>query len=222
VPSGPQPFALVADGSFGPAGPTPTPGPTNTPTNTPVPTNTPTPTNTPVPPTNTGLLSPSANSAVTSSSGDNNGYEVTASNAHADDGLYAVDNNSGTGTSTSCTNNKKDRHLYRDYNIALTGAVQGIEVRLDAKADSTSGAPKICVQLSWNGGASWTAAKSTTTLTTAEATYTLGGAADTWGRAWTATELNNTNFRVRVIDVASSTARDFSLDWVAVRVTYQP
>jgi hypothetical protein len=33
-------------------------------------------------------------------------------------------------------------------------------------------------------------------------------------------DFSNTNFRLRVIDVASSTSRDFSLDWVAVRVTY--
>ncbi|MBI3361028.1 MAG: hypothetical protein HY023_07950 [Chloroflexi bacterium] len=93
-------------------------------------------------------------------------------------------------------------------------------MRLDAKADSTSGAPKMCVQLSWDGGATWTTAKSTATLTTGEVTYTLGTTTDTWGRAWSAGEF--ANFRVRVIDVASSTARDFSLDWVAVRVTYQP
>jgi hypothetical protein len=49
----------------------------------------------------------------------------------------------------------------------------------------------------------------------------LGGAADTWGRTWTVSELGNTTFRVRVIDVAASTARDFSLDWVAVQITYQ-
>jgi hypothetical protein len=34
--------------------------------------------------------------------------------------------------------------------------------------------------------------------------------------------LSDLNFRVRVIDVSSSTSRDFSLDWVAVRVTYTP
>jgi hypothetical protein len=78
------------------------------------------------------------------------------------------------------------------------------------------------VQLSWNNGTSWTTAKQTSTLTTSEATYTLGGTADTWGRAWTLSELSNANFRVRVIDVASSTARDFSLDYVAVNITYQP
>ena len=135
-----------------------------------------------------------------------------------------MDTNSGTNNNTSCTNSGKDKHRYYNYNISLpAGAViQGLEVRVDARADSTAGAPKTCVQLSWDGGTTWTTAKSTATLTTAEAAYTLGGPADTWGRAWTATQLNNTNFRVRVINVASSTSRDFSLDWVAVRVTYQP
>ena len=95
----------------------------------------------------------------------------------------------------------------------------GIEVRLDARADGTTGAPRMCVQLSWNGGTSWTTAKTTPNLTTSMATYVLGGAADTWGRTWTASQLSNANFRVRVINIASSTARDFSLDWIAVRLT---
>jgi hypothetical protein len=76
--------------------------------------------------------------------------------------------------------------------------------------------------MSWNSGASWTTAKSTSTLTTSEATYLLGGTADTWGRAWASGDLNNTNFRVRITDVASSSSRDFSLDWIAVQVSYTP
>ena len=55
-------------------------------------------------------------------------------------------------------------------------------------------------------------------------TDALGGAAETWGRAWTAATLSNANFRVRVSDVASGSgagSRDFSLDWVAVRVSYR-
>lgn len=169
----------------------------------------------------TGWLGPSANAA--DSGGDGNGFEVNPANAYADDGVFAVDNNSGTNTNTSCTNSRKDKHRYYDYNISIPGgmAIAGLEVRLDAKVDSASNAPKMCVQLSWDGGASWTTAKSTPTLTTSEATYILGGAADTWGRAWAVSDVSNTNFRVRIIDVASSTARDFSLDWIAVRVTYQ-
>jgi hypothetical protein len=99
-------------------------------------------------------------------------------------------------------------------------SIKGIEVRLDARVDSTSGSPKMCVQLSWNGGASWTSAKTTSTLSTSERTYLLGGATNTWGRTWSATHLTNASFRVRIVDIASSTSRDFSLDWVAVKVHY--
>jgi hypothetical protein len=87
---------------------------------------------------------------------------------------------------------------------------------------SAASAPKICIQISWDGGTTWTTAKNTTTLTTANATYTLGTTVDTWGRTWALGDFTNTNFRVRVIDVASSTARTFSLDSIAVNVTYQP
>ncbi len=175
-------------------------------------------------PTRTEFLSPTLNGPVSSSAGDNNGYAAGAFNAHADDGLFAVDNNSGTSTSTSCTSTQKDKHGYYNYGFSVpdTAAIRGIEVRLDAKVDSTSGSPRICVQLSGDGGATWTAARSTATLATSERTYTLGGAVDAWGSAWSASQLSDANFRVRVIDVASSTSRDFSLDWIAVRVTYQP
>jgi choice-of-anchor B domain-containing protein len=212
------------------AAPTPTPAITNTPTNTPTPSNTPTPTRTPTPTNtpsagNTGFLSPGTNAAQTSSAGDNNGFEVSASNAHADGGGVAQDVNSGTNNNASCTANSKDKHRFYDFNIILPGGatVKGIEVRLDAFADSTSSAPKMCVQLSWNGGTTWTTAKQTTTLTTSQATYILGSPVDTWGRTWALTDLSNANFRVRVIDIASTsgaTSRDFSLDWIAVRVSY--
>ncbi|MCL4826941.1 MAG: hypothetical protein KJZ95_06210 [Caldilinea sp.] len=201
-------------------------GPTPTPTFTPMPTNTPTPTNTPAA-GNTGFLSPSANAAQTSSAGDNNGFQTNPTNAYADGGGVAQDVNSGTNNNSSCTATSKDKHLFYNYNVNLPGGVTvtGIEVRLDAFVDAVgSNAPRMCVQLSWDGGVTWTAAKQTPTLTTSEATYVLGGAADTWGRSWTTTNFANTSFRVRVINVASgtnATARDFSLDWIAVRVHYQ-
>jgi hypothetical protein len=200
------------------SGPTPTPGPTNTATATP------TPTNTPAPPTSTGYLSPSANAAVTSSSGDNNGFETTPANAYADDTAVAVDTNSGTNNQTSCTSSRKDRHVYYNYNVSVPGGatINGIEVRLDARADSTSGTPRFCVQLSWDGGVTWTTAKTSANLTTTEATYILGGPADTWGRLWATGELSNTNFRVRIVSIAASTARDFYLDYIAVNVYYTP
>jgi len=171
-------------------------------------------------PSNAGFRSPAANSA--DSGGDGNGFESNPSNAHADDSANAVDNNSGSGTSTSCTSTSKDKHRFFNYGFSIpAGAtISGIEVRLDARADSTSNSPKMCVQLSWDGGATWTAAKSTATLGTSIGTFILGNTTDTWGRTWSPADFSNANFRVRVIDVSSSTSRDFFLDWVAVRVTY--
>ncbi len=153
------------------------------------------------------------------SGGDGNGFQSSATNAYGDDTSVATDTNSGSGTSTSCTSTGKDRHRFYDYGFAIPdgSVIAGIEVRLDARADSTSGAPKMCVQLSWDGGTTWTAAKATPTLGTSLATVTLGGATDTWGRTWSPANLSNANFRVRVINVASSTSRDFFLEWVAVR-----
>ena len=176
------------------------------------------------PPVNTGLLSPSAQAPVTSGSGDNDGYQTNPSNAFANDSLFAVDTNSGSNNNSSCTSNRKDRHTFYNYGISIPGGatITGLEVRLDGQADSTSGSPRFCVQISWDGGTSWTTAKSTSTLTTSEATYLLGGAADTWGRTWASGNFSNANFRVRITDVASSSSRDFSLDWIAVQVSYTP
>ena len=207
--------------------PTPTPTATGTPTpgNTPTPTPTPTATNTPTPtatPSNTFFLSPSSNAAVTANAGDNNGYEVNPANAYVTDGLFAQDVNSGTSNSTSCTNAGKDKHQFFNYGISIPGTtVTGIVVQLNALVNGTTGSPFMCVQLSWNGGTSWTAAKSTATLGTGAATYILGSGTDTWGHTWTTAQLNNTNFRVRVIDVASNTTRTFSLDGIAVQVFYR-
>jgi hypothetical protein len=172
--------------------------------------------------THTGWRGPAANSP--DSGGDGNGYEVNGAGAYADDGQFATDTNSGTGAGLTCTGGGKDKHRFSNYgfNLPGTAVVRGIEVRLDARADTTAGTPYLCIQLSWDGGATWTAPKSTGTLGTAEGTYILGGPTDRWGRAWTSAALANGAFRVRVVDVASSNARDFALEWVAVRVSYTP
>lgn len=174
--------------------------------------------------TATGFRGPASNAAVTSGSGDNNGYQTSPGNAGADDSLFAVDTNSGSGTSTSCTSTAKDRHTFYDYGFSIPAGstISGIELRLDARADSTSGTPRICAQLSWDGGVTWTAAKTSATLTTGEASYILGGAADTWGRTWSGGDFTDGTFRVRLTNVSSATQRDFSLDYVGVQVRYVP
>ncbi len=175
------------------------------------------------PSADTGFLPPTANAPVKVGAGDNNGFETTPTNAYRSDGLFAVDTNSGNTTSTSCTNTGKDKHDFFAYSFGLpnSAVIQGIEVRLDARVNSTANSPMMCVQLSWDGGATWTAPQTTPTLSTTTATYLVGGAANSWGRSWSGADFSNTNFRVRVIDVAAAITSTFSLDFLAVRITYQ-
>jgi hypothetical protein len=170
----------------------------------------------------TGFADPSANAADSTSAGDNNGFQTNPTRVYTDNNSFATDANSGSGNGTLCTGTDKDKHRFYNYGFSLPsgGTINGIEVRLDAKIDSQVGAPFMCVQLSWNGGTSWTTAKSTAMLNTSEGTFILGGSADTWGRTWSDTNFSDANFRVRVINVASNTSRTFSLDWAAVKVYY--
>ena len=89
-----------------------------------------------------------ANAAATSGSGDNDGFETNPQNACTDDSTFALDTNSGT--STSCASTDKDRHEFYDYNftIAAGSTIDGVEVRLDAKVNGTTGGPEMCVELS--------------------------------------------------------------------------
>lgn len=146
-------------------------------------------------PSNSGFRGPTANGPVLAGAGDNDGLETNPGNAHVDDGVSGVDSDSGTNTATGCGNRGKDKHLFHGFGFSVpAGAViKGIEVRLDAKVDSTSGAPKLCVQLSWNGGATWTSASSTSSLSTTESTYTRGSTSTLWGHTWTAADFGDAN-----------------------------
>ncbi len=100
-------------------------------------------------------------------------------------------------------------------------SVTGISVQVRAGVSSNGGTNNLCAQLSSDGGSTWTSAQSAA-LSNSLTTFTLGGAGDTWGRSWVASDFATGQFRVRIIDVSSNNNRDFSLDVVAVQVTYTP
>ncbi len=169
----------------------------------------------------TGYRSPSAQAA--GPGGDGNGFEASPANAFADDSLFAADMLSGTSGSVDCASAARDRQDYFNYafSIPAGSTITGVEVRLDAKVDAVSNeTPALCVQLSSDGGVTWTAAKKTLTLSTSEASYVLGSATDTWGRSWVDSNFADANFRLRLTTIAYSNQRSFSLDWAAVRVSY--
>jgi hypothetical protein len=157
--------------------------------------------------------------------GDDDGYEVTAANGCADDGAVASDVNSGTNNNTGCGNPNKDKHRFTTFGFPLPGAVtsiDGISVRIKAGADAIGGTTRICASLSWNNGTTYTATQQVDLTATALTSYTLGGTAFTWGRAWAVGDFSDANFRVRLSDVSSVGTRDFSLDSVEVQVNYTP
>ncbi|MCH7484044.1 MAG: hypothetical protein IIA90_02725 [Chloroflexi bacterium] len=155
----------------------------------------------------TGFLDPTAEAA--DSGGDGNGFESSPTNAFADDAAVAS-NIDGAG----------DRHRYYNYGVSVGGCtnIVGIEVQLDWYLDSLTGTNDMDAELSWDGGTSWTAAKTDTVASTTEHTTVLGGASDTWGRSWTASELSDANFRVRLTSNSTDGTRDFFLDWAPVKV----
>lgn len=166
----------------------------------------------------TGFRNATAQAADTG--GDGNGYETNPAQAFTDTNGEAEDRDSGTNTTLSCTDPGKDRHVYYNYGFPVppNSRIDGIEVRIDALLNNPTG--YICVQLSWDGGVSWTTALQTSNLSSAFATYTLGGAADTWGRSWSDDDFSDANFRLRVIDVANTASARFRLDWVGAQVHF--
>jgi len=177
----------------------------------------------------TAALAPGANAAKASSAGDNNGFETTPGNADGtDNNAYAVSSNTGTGSATDvCSTfnqSEDDAHDFFNFGIAppAGSTINGIQVNTIAKWSTNTDTNQLCIELSWNGGTSWTSTANTTgDIQTTESADALGGSANTWGRTWTVSELNNTNFRVRVmIDPGNAITTAASLELLTVTVTY--
>jgi len=192
---------------------TSTPTPTNTPTPVPTSTNTPTPTSTPSCASgDTGLLSPSANAA--DNGGDDDGFESNPASAYANGGGNA-----------SNVNGNGDQHRYYDYGISLPAGcttISGIVVRLDYWLQATNGTNNVRVQLSWDGGSNWTSLKTDSSEPQSQTAVNYGSSSDTWGRTWSAGELSDANFRVRVVMNLGTSWQDVYLDWIPVTVYYAP
>ncbi len=158
----------------------------------------------------TGFLSATAEAADTG--GDGDGFESNPTGAFADAGGIA-----------SNINGNGDRHRYYDYAISIPAGceIAGIEVQMDWWLDAVNGTNSMDVELSWDGGTTWTAAKTDTLETTTEHTIVLGGPTDTWGRTWSVAETSDASFRLRVTSNGANN-RDFFLDWVPVKVYYEP
>jgi len=109
-------------------------------------------------------------------------------------------------------------HIYEGYGISLPGGgeVVGIEVLFTARKDGPTNS-SLAVELSWDGGVSWTATGyGVGPMPASWRDYVAGGSSDTWGRTWAPNELGDGAFQVRI-----RATHDSRLDWVAVRVHFR-
>src|SRR3989338_2132147 len=146
----------------------------------------------------------------------NNGHNDwdtnTVANAQTSNDVYISDNDEG------------DEQGYEDFSFVIPAdsTINGVEVIFEAKSTDTSGC-QIETALSWNNGSNFTSMK-TAALTGSDASYTFGGAADTWSHVWTNTQLNDNNFVARVSfdDVSSNSCQSstVSVDELQVKVYY--
>jgi Flp pilus assembly protein TadG len=120
-----------------------------------------------------------------------------------------------TGTVNASTRNSTTNPygLWGGFNATLptgTLTVTGIEVDVRANSSDNSGCT-LRAALNWNGTSSVTSGSMTTATESVNLTgtyqyLTFGSPSDLWGRTWTATELNNSNLRVRLQYYDTTTA----------------
>ena len=91
-------------------------------------------------------------------------------------------NSSNDQRATNANNNSYCVPSTFAFGVPAGATIDGVEVRVEGSNGTAFQTVSYSVQLSWDAGTSWTTAKSNTFTSSTDATDTLGGAADTWGR----------------------------------------
>jgi hypothetical protein len=124
------------------------------------------------------------------------------------------------GTSTTCAyavNNGKTQ-VYKTFNFATTGLTTITKVEVGLYVRRVGGTSKVNVEVSNNGGASWSAA----TAVTPTSTWTLYWLDFTAAFAWDSTMIGNIAVRITFVWVSGTGTQTIYVDWIPVRVTPSP
>ena len=153
-------------------------------------------------------------------------YNTNGSNCNTGSGWNTIttqDLNTSTGAWSQRTNIALPSLLNNDSSFLIRFRSTASSGDEDARIDGiglTAGTLVSCslgVDLSWNGGSSWTSER-TQTLTSSMTQYTLGGTNDLWGRSWGVNDFSNGNLRTRIH--ASPSGPGCGVDTFSMRVTY--
>lgn len=159
----------------------------------------------------TATASPSFNASATSA--------VTGGFANPENAYLSDANNA------SCTV-LGNTQLYSGYAVSLPGISQvitkvevGVRGFYTITPTTSSSTARVYVQVSWDGGTTWTSESSVLLPKNATSTTTYLSFTATGG--WNASRLSDTNFRVRIRNYFTGTYPvTNNVDWLPVRVTY--
>lgn len=103
--------------------------------------------------------------------------------------------------------------------------INGIACQVEGKSGGPFCAGKasegtVTVDLSWDGGSTYTSGLNNTWSCPTESTQTYGNSSYTWGRTWSTDDLSNESFRVRVTLAADPLADQFFADHIQCQVWY--
>lgn len=127
---------------------------------------------------------------------------------------FAYDRTNGTYANTTTGSAQQ---IYTSFNDSVPSGdtVEGVEVKMEISGTTAAGT--IDVELSWDGGSSWTSSKSSGTLSDTDTVVTLGGASDDWGQAWTPAQISN--FALRV--TANPSSNEVRIDGLQAKIYHQ-
>ena len=122
---------------------------------------------------------------------------------------------------TDATAAATQKQSYGNFGLSIPSGneIAGISVKVDASATDGAGST-VDVTLSYDGGTTETAERSTGPLTTSDVVYIVGGSGDTWGRSWSPSELNDGNFEI-IIEANPGDVGQVDLDAIQVKVYHQ-
>jgi hypothetical protein len=132
---------------------------------------------------------------------------TSGASALSSDGVYATTQSPGAQQSYGAFN----------FSVPQNNTITGVTVKVEASGVAAGGT--VSAKLSWDGGSSVTAAKTTSAFSATDDVYTLGGQSDTWGRTWAPTDFNNGSLVLELIGNPSDNT--VQVDAVQVAVYYQ-
>jgi hypothetical protein len=145
-----------------------------------------------------------------SATGEDYSQWTDANQAYASDDVNATEDRNGE---------QQDWYNFA-FGVPSGASIDGIEVQIEGQDLDFTG-NGIDLELSWDGGATYTTTGyGVTNLNQgSDQTYSFGGATDTWGRSWTAGELSDANFRLRLTKTGSDVS-DIAVDHIQGRIEY--